>query len=62
LSNKSIKVKLVKDAIGGVQMVTENNEILSNVLVKEYQRIKGSVNKLAVEMIFLTTKDKGKNW
>lgn len=58
----STKVKLVRDAIGGVQLTTENNEILQNVFVKEYQRIEGSVTRLQLEVIFLAQEDKVKNW
>lgn len=58
----STKVKLVRDAIGGVQLTTENNEILQNVFVKEYQRVTGSVTRLNLEVIFLTSEDTVKNW
>lgn len=58
----STKVKLVRDAIGGVQLTTENNELLQNVFVKEYQRIEGSVTRLKLEVIFLAQEDKVKNW
>ena len=58
----SVKVKLVRDAVGGVQLVTENNEILQNVFVKEYQRIEGSVTRINMEVIFLAQDDKVKNW
>ncbi len=56
------RVKLVKDAIGGVQLTTENGEILKNVFVKQFERIEGSVNRLNVEVIFLAQEDKIKNW
>ncbi len=63
LSNKSTtKVKLVKDAIGGMQLATEKGEILQNVFVKQFERIEGSVTRLNLEVIFLTTEDKFKNW
>lgn len=58
----STKVKLVRDAVGGIQLTTENNEILQNVFVKEYQRIEGSVTRINMEVIFLAQDDKVKNW
>ncbi len=61
-SPKQIKVKLVRDAIGGVRMVTENGEILQNVFVKEYHRVEGSVMRLNVDLIFLAQDDSIKNW
>lgn len=56
------KVQLVRDAIGGLQLTTENGEILKNVFVKQFERIEGSVNRLSMEVIFLTPEDKFKNW
>ena len=56
------KVKLVRDAIGGVQLTTENNELLQNVFVKQCERIEGSVTRLNLEVIFLSQEDKIKNW
>jgi len=58
----STKVKLVRDAIGGIQLSTENNELLQNVFVKQYERITGSVTRLNLEVIFLTSEEKVKNW
>lgn len=62
LVRNSTKVKLVRDAVGGVQLTTENDEILQNVFVKEYQRIEGSVTRINMEVIFLAPDDKVKNW
>lgn len=56
------RVKLVRDAVGGVQLATENGEILQNVFVKQYERITDSVTRLNLEVIFLATDDKVKNW
>lgn len=56
------KVKLIRDAIGGIQLSTENNELLQNVFVKQYERITGSVTRLNLEVIFLTSEEKVKNW
>lgn len=56
------KVKLVRDAIGGFQLTTENGELLQNVFVKQFERIEGSVTRLNLEVIFLTQEDKVKNW
>jgi hypothetical protein len=56
------KVKLVRDAIGGIQLTTENNELLQNVFVKQCERIEGSVTRLNLEVIFVSQDDKIKNW
>jgi len=61
-SRKRVKVKLVRDAIGGLQLETVNGELLDNVFVKQVERIEGSVNRLNLEMIFLTKDCKVKNW
>lgn len=62
MSRKKIKVKLVRDAIGGVQLATINDELLENIYVKQMEHIEGSVTRLSLEVIFLTTNDKIKNW
>ena len=62
ITKGSTKVKLVRDAIGGMQLTTENGEILQNVFVKQFERIEGSVTRLNLEVIFLTSEDKFKNW
>lgn len=62
ITRSTTRVKLVRDAIGGVQLTTENGEILQNVFVKQYERIEGSVSRLNLEVIFLTNEDKMKNW
>lgn len=58
----STRVKLVRDAIGGVQLATEQGEILQNVFVKQYERIEGSVTRLNLEVIFLASDARFKNW
>lgn len=58
----STRVRLVRDSLGGIQLTTENNEILQNVFVKEYERIEGSVTRLNMEVIFLAQDDTIKNW
>lgn len=61
-TRNTTKVKLVRDAIGGVQLTTENNELLKNVFVKQCERIDGSVTRLNLEVIFLSQDEKIKNW
>lgn len=61
-ARNTTKVKLVRDAIGGIQLTTENDEVLQNVFVKEYERIEGSVTRLNLEVIYLAAEDKVKNW
>ena len=61
-SRATTRVKLVRDAIGGVQLTTENNELLQNVFVKQCERIEGSVTRLNLEVIFLAQDEKIKNW
>lgn len=56
------KVRLVRDAIGGIQLTTENGELLQNVFVKQFERIEGSITRLNLEVIFLSPDDKVKNW
>jgi len=56
-----MKVKLVKDAIGGKKLVLENGEPLDNVYVKSWKREVGDVVKVTVELICIIDKD-GKNW
>ena len=56
------RVKLVKDAVGGVQLTTENDELLQNVFVKECERIEGSLTRLSLEVIFISKDEKIKNW
>ena len=56
------KVKLVRDAIGGIQLMTENGELLQNVFVKQCERMEGSVACLNLEVIFLFNEKKVKNW
>ncbi len=62
LARGRTKVKLVRDAIGGIQLTTENNEILQNVFVKQYERVADSVTRLTLEVIFLSSEEKVKNW
>jgi len=56
------KVKLVRDAIGGIRLTTEHGEILQNVFVKDYEHVEGSVTKLNLEVIFISPYLKGSNW
>lgn len=56
------KVKLVRDAIGGFQLTTEKGELLKNVFVKQFERVDGSVNRITMEVIFLSQEEKVKNW
>lgn len=58
----STKIKLVRDAIGGIRMATENNEVLKNVFVKGYERVKGSITRVNLEVIYIAPDEEGKNW
>lgn len=58
----AIKIKLVKDDIGGVQLATERGELLSNVFVKQYTRVEDSVMKLDLEVVFLVKDEEMRNW
>jgi len=58
----STKVKLVRDAIGGIRLTTEQGEILQNVFVKDYEHVAGSVTKINLEVIFISPYLKGSNW
>lgn len=58
---KAVKVKLVKDATGGLKFVTDKGETIDNLFVKDWKRINGKVNRVILETIYLTKKD-GKNW
>lgn len=62
MSRKKVKVKLVRDAIGGVQMETVNGKLLENVFVKQAELIDGAVNRLNMEMVFLMSDEKMRNW
>lgn len=58
----STRLKLIRDAIGGIRLATDGNELLENVFVKGYERIAGSVTRLQLEVIFITPVDKESNW
>lgn len=60
--NSITKVKLVRDAIGGIRMTTENDQVLQNVFVKGYERIEGSVTRVNLEVIYIAPDEKGQNW
>lgn len=58
----STKVKLVRDAVGGIRLTTEHGEVLQNVFVKDYEHVEGSVTKINLEVIFISPYLKGSNW
>lgn len=58
----STRLKLIRDAIGGVRLATENGELLENVFVKGYERVVGSITRLELEVIYVTNNDSEYNW
>ena len=61
-SGNSTMVKLERDSIGGIRLVTEDNQILENVFVKEYKRLEGSVTRVFLEVVYIAPGQEGKNW
>jgi len=56
------RVKLVRDAIGGIRMTTADGAVLENVFVKEYTRVAGSISRVSLEIIYIPPDDAGQNW
>lgn len=57
-----MRVKLVKEPLGGKKIVLEDGEPLDNVYVKSWEQIEDSdVFKVTVETVCIIDK-KGRNW
>lgn len=62
LKGPGVDVVMGLDVIGGVRLMTKDGQILNNVFVKSYERVKGSVMRVSVELVYLAPKEQAKNW
>lgn len=55
-----MKLCFIKDAIGGMKLVTEKGQTLDNIFVKSWKKDK-TLMKVTIELICIIGSD-GKNW